>query len=214
MKNLMQIEEVKVVVGGKDGKSVLSVEGGVGFCKSEDKFGIFGNMSGVGLNKLVVNNLEFNCSESLFVCMKFEDNNIIEELRGKSGMSCKLSAKRFSNLVRKDWDDIRIEVMRWVLRVKLFYNIDSFGKVLLESGEGDIFEVSNYYFDRKNNNSKLWGVCKVKDSENRKGYNWLGKLLVELREEFKSNKGKCDIVKGFSGKLGGKDIEDLVREGV
>jgi predicted NAD-dependent protein-ADP-ribosyltransferase YbiA (DUF1768 family) len=202
-----------------DGKSVVSVDNGnvIGFCRSEERWGKFGNMSGVGLNKLFVlvegdEKISVECSESLFVCMKFDNSLIENELRKLSGMSCKLSAKRFSNLIREDWDSVRIEVMRWVLRVKLFYNLDTFGKLLIESGDKEICEVSNYMFDRKNNNGKLWGVCPSReDNTIRKGNNWLGKLLVELREEFRGNGWNCDYVKGFDGYFCGKKIKDLVR---
>lgn len=202
---------------------VESINGGevIGFCKSEEKWGLFGNMSGVGLNELKVKVeggelINVSCSESLFVCMKFNNLLIENELKGKSGFTCKLSSKKYKNEVLGNFEENRIEIMRWVLRVKLFYNMNSFGKLLLESGEKEICEVSNYMFERKNNNGKLWGVCKYKEGGilNRKGSNWLGKLLVELREELKENNGVFNKVEKIEGYFCGKKIEELVRESV
>jgi predicted NAD-dependent protein-ADP-ribosyltransferase YbiA (DUF1768 family) len=220
MNELMELVEYSVVMGGDEGKNVVSINDGnvVGFCKSEDEFGIFGNMSVNGLNELWVKvedgrRIRVKCSEGLFVCMKFDDRSIEEELKDMSGMKVKLSSKRYKSLVREDFDSIRIDIMRWVLRVKLFYNRDSFGKMLKESGDRDICEVSNYMFERNNNNGKVWGICRYNGGGelNRKGSNILGKLLVELREEYRSNGWEFNSVEGIDYNFCGSKIVKLER---
>lgn len=201
-----------------ENKVIKSINQGViGFCKVNESYGILGNMASNGLNKLSINVnngtlIDVVCSETLFVCMKFIDSDIQEGLRKLHGMSAKMSSKRYKNVIRPDFDDIRLDIMRWVLRVKLFYNQNTFGKLLKDSGDNEIVEVSSYLYERKNNNGKLWGVCKYEGGgDEMKGYNWLGKLLVELREEYKSNNWKCDYVKGFDGLFCGYQISDLKR---
>lgn len=73
--------------------------------------------------------------------------------------------------MRKDWDDIKVGVMRDILWAK-FSNPD-LGKKLLSTGTAQLIEGNNWkdYF---------WGVC------DGKGENMLGKLLMEIREELKN----------------------------
>lgn len=201
-----------------ENKVIKSINEGVtGFCTVNGAYGILGNMASTGLNKLSIavdngNLIDVVCSETLFVCMKFTDSGIQEELRKLHGMSAKMSSKRYKNVIRTDFGDIRLDIMRWVLRVKLFYNENTFGKLLKDSGDNEIVEVSTYAYERKNNNGKLWGVCKYEGGgDEMKGYNWLGKLLVELREEYRNNDWKCNYVKGFDGTFCGYQILDLKR---
>lgn len=70
--------------------------------------------------------------------------------------------------MRSDWEDVKIEVMREVLRSK-FANREM-RKLLLATGDDELIE-GNYWGDR------FWGVC------NGRGHNWLGKLLMEVRAE-------------------------------
>jgi ribA/ribD-fused uncharacterized protein len=70
---------------------------------------------------------------------------------------------------RKDWEDIKIDVMRFVLRIKFQDKV--LRELLLETGDA-ILEEGNIWNDR------WWGV----DEKTREGKNWLGKLLMELRE--------------------------------
>ena len=65
--------------------------------------------------------------------------------------------------------------MRWCLRVKLAQNWDSFGRLLLSTGDSPIVEDS-----RKD---AFWGAKRA--DEGLIGTNALGRLLMELREELK-----------------------------
>lgn len=70
--------------------------------------------------------------------------------------------------LREGWDKgVKIDVMRSLLRLK-FANA-SLRARLLETGDRELIE-GNYWGDQ------FWGVC------NGRGHNWLGKLLMELRD--------------------------------
>jgi N-glycosidase YbiA len=74
-------------------------------------------------------------------------------------------------VIRKDWEDIKIDVMRFALRLKFQDKV--LKELLLETGDAEL-EEGNHWQDL------YWGV-----NESRYGENWLGKLLMELRENIK-----------------------------
>ncbi len=65
--------------------------------------------------------------------------------------------------------------MKWVLQIKLSQNIDTFGKLLLDTGNLPIVEESH--------KDTFWGAKKINDKL--EGLNILGRLLMELREDYK-----------------------------
>lgn len=70
--------------------------------------------------------------------------------------------------LRKDWEDIKLQVMEKALRLK-FQNPD-LRKKLIATGDKELIE-GNQWGDR------YWGVC------NGSGKNKLGKLLMKIRKE-------------------------------
>ncbi len=81
-----------------------------------------------------------------------------------------------AGLVRKDWEDpdheVRITSMLWVLELKLFWNSFNFGKVLQQTADLPIVEIST--------KDDFWG-CKVSEGGLLVGSNVLGKLLMRIR---------------------------------
>lgn len=82
-------------------------------------------------------------------------------------------AKRMGRQVpmRKDWDEIKINVMRYLLRQK--FSHPALREMLIKTGECELIEGNTW-------DDHFWGVC------NEIGQNWLGKLLMEVRAEINS----------------------------
>lgn len=74
--------------------------------------------------------------------------------------------------IRSDWDSIRIGVMLDILRAK--FKDPTLKRMLLETGDAELIE-GNYW------NDHFWGVC------DGRGENHLGKLLMQIREEFQKD---------------------------
>ena len=87
------------------------------------------------------------------------------------------AAKRVGRQVdlRKDWEEVKIDVMRECLKEK-FKNPELFA-ALVATGDEELVE-GNYWHDN------FWGVCSCERS-NGQGQNHLGKLLMELRTELR-----------------------------
>ena len=116
-------------------------------------------------------------SEALYQALRFPERRELQHviISQTSPMTAKMKAKVYRDLhTRQDWDDVRVDVMRWCLRVKLAWNWDAFGDLLRRTGEREIVEESR--------RDAFWGA-KPAEGGHLRGRNVLGKLLMELREE-------------------------------
>lgn len=77
--------------------------------------------------------------------------------------------------LRSDWNDVRVSIMKELLRLK--FNSDLFGhrQALLNTGDAYLEEGNTHH-------DTFWGTC------NGVGENQLGKLLMEVREEIRNDK--------------------------
>lgn len=86
-------------------------------------------------------------------------------------------AKRMGRNVqlRPDWESVKTNVMRECLRSK--FSVPVLKIKLLSTGDAELIE-GNYWHDT------CWGVCNCEKCGG-KGENRLGKLLMEIREEYR-----------------------------
>ena len=124
----------------------------------------------------------FKTSEHAFQAMKTED---LDERRWVADQQTAGQAKRAGELLadvasflrgrkitlRPDWNEIRVDVMENIVREKFRQNPHLIDE-LIATGSEDLIEGNNW-------NDTFWGVC----SGN--GANWLGRILMKLRFEFK-----------------------------
>ena len=146
------------------------------FCKVIEAFGGCSNMSNAF--PVTINGVAMRNTEALYQACRFPFNleaqqRIIEQ---NSGFSSKLVSKPYRPETRPDWDQVRVEIMRYVLRVKLAQNFETFGALLESTATHPIVEQS-----RKD---AFWGAKVVEGSSLLRGQNVLGKLLVELRDQY------------------------------
>lgn len=113
--------------------------------------------------------------EHAFQAAKSRDPDYRERVRrATSPGAAKHFGKRVSREggLRPDWDEIRVEVMRGLVRQK-FTRYPVLRARLLATGERELVEV-NYWHDR------FWGENPVGTGEN-----WLGRILMEIRKELR-----------------------------
>jgi len=149
----------------------------VTFRKTNEPFGGLSNMA-PGF-PVVVNHIHFWTSEALYQCCRYPDAPDVQEMIAceRSPMTAKMKGKKFRDLTRADWEQIRVRVMRWSLRVKLAQHQSTFGQLLLETGTKPIVEDSA--------KDQFWGA-KAQNGTALTGVNVLGRLLMELREQWRS----------------------------
>lgn len=180
------------------------------FLKTKENFGGLSNMAGGYPVK--INGIHIRSSEALYQACRFPHLPQVQEtiLQQISPMTAKMKGKPFKKDSRPDWDKVRVPIMRWCLRVKLAYNMDSFGRLLLATNEKSIVEES-----RKDS---YWGANPCNETI-LVGQNILGRLLMELREELnqypQGDFSKVNLLRIENFLLLGQPIEPvtaLVRE--
>lgn len=96
-------------------------------------------------------------------CRNAED---VERFKGLSPKEAKKLARHID--IKYNWDDIKLDIMRGLVKQK-FMDHASLRAKLLATGYEEI-EEGNWWGDH------YWGVC------GGWGFNWLGKILMDVRE--------------------------------
>ena len=106
--------------------------------------------------------------ECAFQAAKVSDINIKKQIAQLTPKDAKKYGRKVK--LRSDWNNVRIDIMRDLLKIK--FNDDHFGyrQKLVNTGDSYIEEGNKHH-------DTFWGVC------NGIGENHLGKLIMEIREE-------------------------------
>lgn len=148
---------------------------------------------------LKVNGIGIRTSEALYQACRYPlridvQKNIIEQ---KSPMAAKMVMKPYKEFGRADWQDVKIDIMYWCLKIKLAQNYEKFGELLDSTDDRPIVEDSW--------KDSFWGA--IPNGENLVGYNVLGQLLMQLRDEDQSSLGRIEPVDVKDFLLFGEQIE-------
>jgi type I restriction enzyme S subunit len=149
------------------------------FLKTDEPFGGLSNMAGG--YPIRVNGICILTSEALYQACRFPHLPDVQRMiiGEKSPMTAKMRSKPYRKNSRRDWEQVRVRIMRWCLRMKLANNWSAFSELLLRTGDRPIVEQS-----RKDD---FWGAKAVGDGDTLVGMNVLGRLLMELREQVKEH---------------------------
>lgn len=109
--------------------------------------------------------------EHFYVAMKTTDPDLRKEI---SDIETPGKVKRFGRKlnIRENWEDIKISVMDYALKIK--FNNPYFKKLLIETENEEIVE-GNLWHDN------FWGSCYCDGCQD-KGRNILGKLIMKVRK--------------------------------
>jgi len=152
------------------------------FSKADERWGEFGNMTGNFGFRLTANGPLIPSVENLYQAMRYTAHPEIQQriLEQKSGFSAKLVSKKYRKThTRADFEEKKMEIMKWCLYLKLANHPHRFGGSLINTGDRDIVEESK--------KDDWWGAKpQQNDPELLIGKNILGQLLMELRDSYKS----------------------------
>jgi ribA/ribD-fused uncharacterized protein len=146
----------------------------IAFTKVALPFGELGNMSP---HRITYLGKRWKTAEALFQALRFEDEEIREELRSlASPMAVKMRTKRYrERMTIEPRSQQDLDNMRLVLRLKADQNPEV-KRILLATKDNEIIEDCT---NRNRGSAKFWGAALVDGQW--QGENWLGKLLMELR---------------------------------
>lgn len=126
----------------------------------------FGFLSNMFPTPITLGGVTYTCSEAAFQAAKLQDKNKRHIFAGLTGKEAKALGRRIT--LRPDWETIKIDVMRWVVKEKFEQN-PKLKLRLFRLIDNDLIEGNTW-------GDTFWGVC------NGKGENWLGKILMEYRD--------------------------------
>lgn len=91
-------------------------------------------------------------------------------------------AKRRGRTVkmRADWEEVKRDVMLRLLRTK--FEKEPYRSLLLDTGDAYLEEGNTWH-------DQYWGSCSCPMHYGVEGQNWLGKLLMQVREELRNGQG-------------------------
>jgi N-glycosidase YbiA len=148
------------------------------FKKVAEEYGWMGNMAPYIIK---LDGKVWLTSEALFQSMRYNIDSIKEMIRvEKSPMGAKMTAKKFRDqMVVVPMSELDVENMR--KRVKMKFDAHpQLKKALIATGISPIFEDIGV---RKGERHKFWGAKKLSESGG-EGNNMMGKILMDLREEY------------------------------
>jgi ribA/ribD-fused uncharacterized protein len=157
------------------------------FHGADESKGEYRNFSNMSEHRIELDGSTYATLEHYFQAMKakeFKDDEMYEKIvKAKTAKAAKALGKKVKGFEKEIWDSKRDDVMRVGLRTK-FVQHPELRKQLQETGERMIGEA-----DARN---KYWGIGTSVTSEKSKhpdkwaGQNKLGKMLMDLRQEFKT----------------------------
>lgn len=150
--------------------------------------GKYGGLSNMAPNLPVfVNEVFFSNTEALYQACRFPLFPDIQEkiLVQNSPMTSKEIARENIHLTRQDWEEVKFDVMRWCLMVKLLQNREVFGGLLKQTIGKPIVEYSRV--------DKVWAAISAPNGT-LIGKNALGRLLMDIREKYIINDNAIEFV--------------------
>ena len=143
---------------------------------TRDTFGVFSNFQPLAV-PLAAGPWSFHFSESLYQAAKFPSRPDVQQRIAEAPTAREAAATgRTPGLgIDPDWNAQRVDVMRWVLRLKREANADQIDAVLAATGDQPIVEVST--------RDPWWGARPV--AGRYEGRNVLGRLWMELRQHLR-----------------------------
>jgi ribA/ribD-fused uncharacterized protein len=133
----------------------------------------YGELSNFARYPITVEGKRYPTSEHYFQAMKFAGKGYAEEIRRARtpGRAARLGRTRGKGL-RREWESVKVEVMLTALRAK-FTQHPELAELLLGTGEATLVEHTT--------RDAYWG-----DGGDGSGKNWLGRLLMRVRDELRS----------------------------
>ncbi len=141
----------------------------INFYRVSDDFGCFSNFAPYPVR---MGAKRWPTAEHYFQAQKFEEAEHQETIRKtKSPMIAARMGRDRKKPLRRDWESVKVAIMREVVRAK-FSQHEDIRQILLSTGDARIVEHTE--------NDSYWG-----DGGDGSGKNVLGRILMEVRDELR-----------------------------
>lgn len=120
--------------------------------------------------KVVYEGIEYPSVEHAYMSAKSDDMEWKSKCADKQITAAQIKRESRKIILRPDWDEIKLDIMETCLREK--FSKEPFKSKLAATGDEYIQEGNTW-------GDKFWGV----DLESGEGFNYLGKIIMEIRDE-------------------------------
>ena len=155
----------------------------IGFKGVNEENGFYGNFGG---RRLMYEGKEYKSCEGLFICMRFDDEEIKEYLReiDNGGMQVKMKSKRYRDkMVVERCSEKDVENMEEVIRLKVdSYNWIREELLRLKRNYDEVFIYEDVIKRKEKGNSLFWGGYFDENGEF-VGENILGEIWMKIMDE-------------------------------
>ena len=134
----------------------------------------YGFLSNFYNSKITIKNRIYPTVEHAFQAYKADN---FEDHKNIAMASTPVKSKRLGNKcsMRKDWEDVKFKIMYKLVYLKFKQNKD-LKERLLQTGYEELIEGNKWH-------DNIWGNCSCTKCENINGTNWLGVILMKVREK-------------------------------
>ena len=148
-----------------------------GFRFTKAAWGVFSNFAPLAV-PIAAGPWTFSTSESLYQAAKFGAAPAVQRRIAAAPTAREAAAigRGTADGIDPRWNDQRVNVMRWVLRMKREANVPQIDATLAATGERAIVEVST--------RDPWWGARP--EGDRYRGANVLGRLWMELRQQLRN----------------------------
>ena len=137
---------------------------------NEVPYGVFSNFDAKHPIKLL--DIIWPSTEHLFQAMKFSDADYREQIRlAPTPRDAAKMGRDKNHPLRHDWEEVKYDIMWMAVHLK-FNSYPELRELLINTGNAEIIEHTS--------NDSTWA-----DGGDGSGKNWLGKILMDIREKFK-----------------------------
>ena len=143
------------------------------FSRSQGLYGCFSNFAYAPME---YNGLHFDSSEAAWQAQKCTNSEDIKQFCNLSASAAKRLGR--SVTLRKDWEDVKYDIMVEVLKAKFTQNQNML-RVLLSTQDKLLVEDTTGWHDN------IWGSCSCPRCAATTGKNLLGKALMQVRSDLK-----------------------------
>jgi ribA/ribD-fused uncharacterized protein len=125
---------------------------------------------------VTLDGMQFPTVEHAYQAAKTLDPQERQQILGAStpGLARKMGRKL---TLRPDWPDVKVKVMQDLVAQK-FDGHPDLVKLLLATGDGELMEGNTWH-------DNFWGDCRCPRCAETTGQNWLGRILMEVRERLR-----------------------------
>lgn len=124
---------------------------------------------------VMYNGLKFLNTEAAFQAAKCLNEAEAREFCFLPPNQAKRRGRRIT--LRPDWEAVKYDIMLEIVRCKFTQNVELQAK-LLATGDEELVE-GNWWHDN------IWGNCSCDHCINKEGKNWLGNILMQVRDELR-----------------------------